>query len=608
MHRVSKQGNSLLIASVLFAAVFLVYWPCIYNDFTNLDELPLVLENPAVKNFSFSKILDILQPSAWNRISLYPMPLTMLSYGVERGLFGFNPKIFHLSQLILHAASTILVFLILEYISQKRQFAFLIAILFAIHPIQTKIVACIGLRRQLLYCFFFLCSIYWYIRYLKYEKIGSYLLSLLFCALSLFSMPSGVFLVALLFIVDKLTDRSINSKIILIKIPFLIISGLWAWYSWIVYKAIESTNFKSGYFLVASDLDNIKSLTFIDHTCHVIYSQFFYLSHFFIPYKLSALYPVAEMNINFYLFYPIYFCILLMFLFWVAWKYQKVMWILLAYLFFILPPCLLKQNHVLLAEYFFYLPMIPFASLLLLGFNYLYKRNKTYTLVIQILIGLFIVSMSLISYHQTYMWKNDKVLWRTAIRNYPNNPIPLAHLADYYLSVKNFKLSYAFYNKAIREGYNNINVQLGKITSLIQAGHKKMGWFLLQKIATGENAHHPGILWIKASYMINEAGKIREAISLLDECIQKEPYRSVFFVARACCNIRLERWQLAEEDLCCAVQLDPSNGQVYYLKGYVYEIIGKRKEAIHIYQDCLVRSTDKETDEQVKQRLAVLLR
>ncbi|MFH2098630.1 MAG: tetratricopeptide repeat protein, partial [Pseudomonadota bacterium] len=95
-----------------------------------------------------SVFLDFRQSDYWN-------PGTTLSHMAAWSLFGADPAAHHLVNVALHAASAMLLFLALWYMTGAMGAAFLVAALFVAHPVNVEGVAWIAERKNVLSQFFF---------------------------------------------------------------------------------------------------------------------------------------------------------------------------------------------------------------------------------------------------------------------------------------------------------------------------------------------------------------------------------------------------------------------------------------------------------------------
>ena len=142
--------------SALVLAVFtaLFYLPLWNNDFISTwDDNTTITDNIYIRSLSWPSIHWMWTTSLVG----YYVPLTWMSLALDYQIGGLNPHVFHLTNLLLHIANTILVFGgCLQLLSFTRQglgpeeqlekktvhvkAAFLTAILFALHPIHVESV------------------------------------------------------------------------------------------------------------------------------------------------------------------------------------------------------------------------------------------------------------------------------------------------------------------------------------------------------------------------------------------------------------------------------------------------------------------------------------
>jgi protein O-mannosyl-transferase len=83
-------------------------------------------------------------------------PLSLVMFAIEKELFGYDPTAGHLFNILAYIGCVIMLFLFFDKLFERKKTAaaFIAALLFAIHPIHTEVVANIKSRDELL-CFFF---------------------------------------------------------------------------------------------------------------------------------------------------------------------------------------------------------------------------------------------------------------------------------------------------------------------------------------------------------------------------------------------------------------------------------------------------------------------
>jgi Flp pilus assembly protein TadD len=129
-------------------------------DFVNFDDYSYVLENKQVQQGMN------LQSIEWAFTSFYAsnwLPLTWISHMVDWGLYGDAPAGHHITNVCLHAANAILVFLLLLYVTGYAGRSAIVAFLFALHPAHVESVAWISERKDVLCAFFFLATLLSYV-------------------------------------------------------------------------------------------------------------------------------------------------------------------------------------------------------------------------------------------------------------------------------------------------------------------------------------------------------------------------------------------------------------------------------------------------------------
>jgi tetratricopeptide (TPR) repeat protein len=224
----------LLIVSAVLAGNL----NALFADFVWDDRL-LIIGNSSVKR------LDAL-PALFSQpfLKAYYRPVVMLSFAIEYAIYGLRPWGFHLTNLLLHAANAMLVFLLLERVARSRRTAFIAALLFAVHP-ANKAVITINDRTGLFAAFFFISAMLLYLEFRRSQGGGRRALSYAGCcilfALGLFSKEEALTLPLMLILLDSLilnaAEASSYAKRAMRYLPFFV---LIAFYFWIRGRIIDT--------------------------------------------------------------------------------------------------------------------------------------------------------------------------------------------------------------------------------------------------------------------------------------------------------------------------------------------------------------------------------
>ena len=153
-----------VVCGLLLLAVALVFGKTVRYDFVNLDDNVLVYENPMVTRGVTA------QGIAWactaNVANMW-YPLTWISYMLDSQMYGPKPWGYHFTNVLLHAATTVILFLTLRRMTGNLWASALVALLFAIHPLRAEAVAWVGERKSPLSGLFFVSTIAAYSAYAR---------------------------------------------------------------------------------------------------------------------------------------------------------------------------------------------------------------------------------------------------------------------------------------------------------------------------------------------------------------------------------------------------------------------------------------------------------
>jgi protein O-mannosyl-transferase len=147
-----KLRPAILAPLVAPAIAVLCYWNSLGGDFV-WDDQKLIVEDYSIKNPR--DLFQILGNDFFFRHENdvgygYYRPLTTLSYAADHALWGESPRGYHATNVVLHAACSLLVVALLTALGVGRPASVFAGAIFAAHPIHTEAVAWISGRTDLL--------------------------------------------------------------------------------------------------------------------------------------------------------------------------------------------------------------------------------------------------------------------------------------------------------------------------------------------------------------------------------------------------------------------------------------------------------------------------
>ena len=130
-------------------------------------------------------------------------PLTWLSHMLDCQLYGLKPGGHHLTNVLLHAATAILLFLVLRRMTGDLWPSAFVAAVFAIHPLRVESVAWVAERKDVLSGLFFMLTLGAYVGYVRRPfSLVRYLTVVVLFALGLMAKPMLVTLPFVLLLLD----------------------------------------------------------------------------------------------------------------------------------------------------------------------------------------------------------------------------------------------------------------------------------------------------------------------------------------------------------------------------------------------------------------------
>ena len=194
-----RTGRAVSVAVLLVALAILPYLQTLGHDFLNYDDNLYVSENPHVQQgLTWQGLVwafTTCKSGNW-------LPVTWLSHMLDVSLWGNKPGGHHFTNVLLHAANTLLLFLILSRMTGGLWRSALVAALFAVHPLHVEAVAWVAERKEVLSAFFGLLAFWAYFKYARDSSISRYFLVACLFVLGLMAKPMLVSLPFLLLLLD----------------------------------------------------------------------------------------------------------------------------------------------------------------------------------------------------------------------------------------------------------------------------------------------------------------------------------------------------------------------------------------------------------------------
>ncbi len=183
----------------LVVLITAVYWPVGHAGFLAHDDDLYVTANPHVRGgltvadavWAFTAFHD----SNW-------FPLTWLSLALDCQCFGMNAGGYHAVNVMLHTASTVLLFLVLRRMTGATWRSACVAAVFGVHPLHVQSVAWVAERKDVLSGLFWMLAMWWYVRYVERPTWWRYAVVVGWYAMGLMAKPMVVTLPFVLLLLD----------------------------------------------------------------------------------------------------------------------------------------------------------------------------------------------------------------------------------------------------------------------------------------------------------------------------------------------------------------------------------------------------------------------
>ena len=421
-------------ASALVAVVLICYANSLGNGFV-FDDQFLVPAYGRIR--SLSQLVQTLLESY--------RPMRNISYGIDFLVWGMKPFGFHLTNVLIHAANTVLVFLLIRRFSAKLSAAVVAGLIFAVHPIQTDSVSYVSGRRDILFTLFYLAAFHAYLTYREKASRTWFFLFLGFWVLSLMSKEMAVTLPVVIFLWNFCAEwresegawlrRSIQAtKRALIKDKWLY--GL---------LAVASIGFAAYaiFFQRASGRTSGSGVEYWGGSLFatlltVVRVHAWYLKQLIYPTPIAQYFGAFDISTSL-LEWRVLVAIMLVGSVLIGGvillkREPLISFAVFAYFAMLAPVSQIIPHHELLADHYLYLPMISFSLLIGLVVSRLSERGKRPGFIAYGLVSVFIVALAGATVARNRDWKDELAVWEANYKSVPNSPRASYNLGGLYLA------------------------------------------------------------------------------------------------------------------------------------------------------------------------------
>jgi tetratricopeptide (TPR) repeat protein len=533
-------GNRWKIAAIsaaLVALVFVVFgqsvrFGFVYDDGLYITGNPLVEQGLTMRGVIQS--LTYVETDYWH-------PLTWITHMLDYQLYGPAAGGHHLTNVLIHAATAVALFLVLYTLLGALWRCAFIAAGWSIHPLRVESVAWISERKDVLSGLFFVLALGAYVRWVRRPSTSRYWTLALVYALGLMSKNMLVTFPCVMLLLDywplrRLAERSAFPSLVKEKVPLFILSAL----------SIGST------FLYSQISGAVQGIPLGERIENAFVSYSIYLRQSLWPARLSANYPlpVHGSGVGLAVGSLAALCVVTF----VVWqlRHQRP-YLLVGWLWFVgmLVPVigLVQVADFAHADRYTYLPQIGlWIGVVWLVGDFVGKSRSR-----QLFVGgagvILLAALATAAWRQTSSWRDEFTLWTRALEIEPNDPTAQLSLGVALADMGKTDEAIAQYRKALQ-----IKPDFAKA------------------------AYNLGLAFEKQ-------GRLDEAIAEYREAIRIAGNHAQIHTSLGYALYRLGRRDEATAEYRRALEIDPKSAEAYYNLGNVLFQERKMDEAISNFRE-----------------------
>jgi len=561
------------VAILLCIACFAAYLPVLDNGFVNYDDDHYLTQNPSLRlGLSWEGI-------AWaftTRFGANWFPLTWLSFLLDYEIYGLDPRGFHLTNLLLHVASVVLLFLAFVWMTGAPGKSAFVAGVFALHPLHVESVAWAATRKDVLSGFLGMLTLAAYLRYGERRSLGRYLPVALFLALGLMAKPMLVSFPFVLLLLDwwplgRLRDRTSLKQVLLEKIPLFI---LVAASSIVTYWAQQTSG----------AVQPLERFPFAVRFWNALISYWRYLGKTFWPEGLAVYYPHPgnAVSVGWGLVAGLSLLMVSLLILKAARSrpYLAVGW--LWYVGTLVPVIgLVQVGEQAMADRYTYLPLIGISVILAWGLTDL-VAGRTGKRLLAVAAPVALALSAVATFYQTRLWRDSVSLFEHALRVTRENALAQINLGVALLNLGRYPEATSHLKEAVRihPGSAEAHAALGVVET------REQGWEAANQHFSTALRLDPTSARVHAAYgeLLLRQGEVGEALRHFREAVAVEPTYAEAHNHLAAGLIAQGKPEEALSELGMALALRPDFAEALYNTGVALAGQEKQTEAIEYFR------------------------
>jgi protein O-mannosyl-transferase len=505
----------------LLLIISLVFFRLLGFDFISFDDPYSVYNNPNIKS-GFT--MEGIRWAFTDYKLFYWQPLTYLSHILDCQLFGLNAGGHHFTNLLIHGANAVLLFLLLLRLTGFLWRSAAVAVLFSIHPLTVESVAWVTERNTLLSALFGILTMWAYVWYVEKPKVSRYILVIAAFILACMSKPAAVVIPGVLLLLDwwplhRLRRVSSLPGLIRGKTPLFAISAV---------IGLLTIAGNTGAMATTSELPIQVRIS----GALVAYAQ--YLLKVLWPHPLGVFYQYTIPAVEQTTAAALALTLLTLGAVSLAKRFPHLLWGWLWFLLVLLPVSgIFQVGGQSVADRFTYLPLVGiYVALVWTGAECVRRFHIKQAIVIAVA-ALLVCAMGCKSWLQTETWKDSISLYTQALKATGGNEPMHRNLALEMVSKGRIDEAIQHYREAIRldPGRTGIHYSLG--------------------------------------HLLAGQGLVAEAMTMFSQELNLNPNDIPALKERGLINMRKGRLPEAAADFRRVLKLAPNDRQVNSLKSWL---------------------------------------